>query len=118
MEKIIYAVKIIIWLFVLVWLVASSLTESSKVKVKNRDDGIILENGTKAIVENDVKIGDVVHIYNNAFFNFLPSDKQNPYENTDRFLGYDGMRIFILLARLILQFVFIIFGAIHIYNSG
>jgi len=60
LEKIIYAVKIIIWLFVLVWLVASSLTESSK--VKNRDDGIILENGTKAIVENDVKIGDVVNI--------------------------------------------------------
>ena len=92
------------------------MTESSKVKVKNMD-GTILENDTKAIVEKSVKIGDDVKIYNNTFFNFLPSDKQNPYENTDRALGYDGLSFIKIFPKVVLQIVFLGVGFIYIHDK-
>jgi hypothetical protein len=110
-------VKIIIWLVILVWFSFSFfVTESSKVKIKNVVDGTILENGTKAIVERSVKIGDDVKIYNNKILNFLPSDKQNPYENTDRVLGYGeiGLAIFFKYG---LQIFILLFGFINLYNN-
>lgn len=101
---------------VLIWFSLTFVTESSKVKVKNMD-GTILENDTKAIVEKSVKIGDDVKIYNNTFFNFLPSDKQNPYENTDRALGYDGLSFIKIFPKVVLQIVFLGVGFIYIHDK-
>jgi len=100
----------------LVWFSFNFVTESSKVKDENMIDGAILENGTKAIVDRSVRKGDDVKIYNNAFFNFIPSDKQNPDENTDRVLGY-GIRLWILFVKFVLQIVIIFFGFINLYNN-
>ena len=110
-------VKIIIWLIILVWFSLTFVTESSKVKVKNVVDGTILENDTKAIVEKSVKIGDDVKIYNNTFFNFLPSDKQNPYENTDRPLGYGGLSFIKIYPKFVLQIFILFVGFINLYNK-
>ena len=107
-------VKIIIWLFVLVWFSLTFVPESSK--VKDKFDETILENGTKAIVDRSVRKGDDVKIYNNTFFNFIPSNKQNPYENTDRPLGY-GITVSILLVKFFLQIVILSFGFINLYNN-
>lgn len=110
-------IEIIIWLVVLIWFSLTFVTESSKVKVKNVGGTTILENDTKAIVEKSVKIGDDVKIYNNTFFNFLPSDKQNPYENTDRPLGYSGLSFIKIFPKFVLQFAFLGVGFISIHNK-
>ena len=72
---------------------------------------------TKAIVEKSVKIGDDVKIYNNTFFNFLPSDKQNPYENTDRPLGYGGLSFIKIYPKFVLQIFILFVGFINLYNK-
>jgi uncharacterized membrane protein YqiK len=117
---------VIILIIVIVWFLSLWITSEKleiidiKNKYKLSDDYkiITLKNGTKAtmhISDGDIKIGNIVKIYNSTFFGFT-SDKQNSDENSVNSNGYNANNTSLIsMIRSFLQYCLVIICCVCIY---